>query len=295
MNSHYDILRRAVGHIPEPDRRQELYDRARHVLAEQMRIAQPPIPQAVVAAQQSALEAAIDRIEDEFSQEASQQASQYADYAPAGPLDVAEPELPPVRGSGRTWAVVAVAAVAVVAVAGLGAFMLRGAPPAPQPSNKPIVTGETDLRIEIDDRSPPSASAANAPRSYTYGRQLTYYRTTHPAGTIIIDKGQRFLYLVRANTSAVRYGIGIGRECLDLPAIMQVTRKVAAQPGTKDEKDALGPRRVFLDTDVRFIHGTNRPDTIGRSVWTGCVRLANEDMTDLYDQAAVGGRVVVME
>jgi lipoprotein-anchoring transpeptidase ErfK/SrfK len=173
--------------------------------------------------------------------------------------------------------------------------MLRGGPPAPPPPSKPKVAGETDLRIEVDDRSAPSASAANAPRSYTYGRQLTYYRTTHPPGTIIIDKGQRFLYLVRPNTSAVRYGIGIGRECLELPTLMQVTRKVAAQPGSKDEKDALGPRRVFLDTDVRFIHGTNRPDTIGRSVWTGCVRLANEDMADLYDQAAVGGRVVVME
>jgi lipoprotein-anchoring transpeptidase ErfK/SrfK len=294
MDRHYDILRRAVGHIPEPGQRQALYARARGVLAEQVRIAQPPMPPAVVAAQRSALEAAIARIEDEFSQTLDQAASQHADYAPAGPLDVAEPDLPPARGPGRTWAIAAVAVVALVAVAGLGALMLRGGPPAPPPS-KPKVAGETDIRIEIDDRSPPSASAANAPRSYTYGRQLTYYRTTHPVGTIIIDKGQRFLYLVRPNTSAVRYGIGIGRECLELPTLMQVTRKLAAQPGSKDEKDALGPRRVFLDTDVRFIHGTNRPDTIGRSVWTGCVRLANEDMADLYDQAAVGGRVVVME
>src|SRR5215475_7134488 len=192
MDRHYDILRRAVGHIPEPGQRQALYDRARRVLAEQVRIAQPPMPPAVVAAQRSALEAAIQRIEYEFSQHSNRQAAsqpqvnQYADYAPAGPLDVEEPELPPARGPGRTWAFAAVAVVALVAVAGLGALMLRGGPPAPPPPSKPNIAGETDLRIEVDDRSPPSASAANAPRSYTYGRQLTYYRTTHPPGTIII-------------------------------------------------------------------------------------------------------------
>src|SRR5262249_47245683 len=152
-----------------------------------------------------------------------------------------------------------------------------------------------DVRVEIDDRSPASAASANAPRSYTFGRQLTFYRSTYPAGTMIIDAGQRFLYLIKPNSGAVRYGIGIGRECLELPSLLQVTRKTNA-PGDAGDGATLGPRRVFLDTsDVRLIHGTNRPDTIGHSVWLGCVRLSNEDIADLYDQAAVGGRVVVIE
>ena len=218
---------------------------------------------------------------------------------PAGPLDVAE-EAPTQRQPLPKWAfpaaavgVVALGAVALALVLLPGKRQPAPATLVPQPAKVAVQPSAPDPRIEIDDRSPPADAAAAATRSYTYGRQLTYYRTTHPAGTLIIDKGQRFLYLIRANTSAVRYGIGLGRECLDLPALMQVTRKATAEPGAKD--DTLGPRRVFLDTDTRLIHGTTRPDTIGHSVWLGCVRLMNEDMTDLYDQAAVGGRVVVME
>src|SRR5262249_15591847 len=291
MDGHYDILRRAVEHMPEPDRRQAVYNHARRVLVQHMQAAQPPIPEVVIEAERSTLEAAIRRVEAEMDGRAL--------HGQVGPLDIAEAPAPPTSGFAVPQWMIAPAAVAVGRVAlGITAAVLpRGSqPPAPNPppSRAVVQKSEQDARVEIDDRSPPTDASAAAGRSYTYGRQLTYFRTTHPAGTMIIDKGQRFLYLIRANTSAVRYGIGLGRECFDLPALMQVTRKVTAQPGAKDEA-ALGPRRVILDTDTRLIHGTNRPDTIGHSVWLGCVRLMNEDIIDLYDQAAVGGRVVVIE
>jgi lipoprotein-anchoring transpeptidase ErfK/SrfK len=356
MDGHYDILRRAVDRMREPDRRLAVYDHARRVLVQQMRSAEPPIPDVVIQAEQETLEAAIRRVEAEMDGRALHRPAAPRSTAPrpaadmegrvdprpaaerpavqrpaaqrpaaqrpavprpavprpavprpagpldvpAGPLDVAEevPAAPPRPLPKWAFAAVAVGVVAIGAVA-LAVVLLPGKrPPAPvtrttPPAKVAVQPSAPDARVEVDDRSPP-ADAAAATRSYTYGRQLTYYRTTHPAGTLIIDKGQRFLYLIRANTSAVRYGIGLGRECFDLPALMQVTRKVAAQPGDKDDA-TLGARRVFLDTDARLIHGTNRPDTIGHSVWLGCVRLMNEDIIDLYDQAAVGGRVVVME
>jgi lipoprotein-anchoring transpeptidase ErfK/SrfK len=154
---------------------------------------------------------------------------------------------------------------------------------------QPLTRAISTSGVEIDDRSPATIGVStDESRAYVYGRQLTYYRTTHPAGTIIIDKVQRFLYLIKSNVSAVRYGIGIGRECFDLPALMRVTRKV-----TENDSSALGSRLVFLDSNARLIHGTTRPDTIGHSVWLGCVRLVNEDVSQIYDNAAIGGRVVV--
>src|SRR5215468_2068878 len=349
MDGHYDILRRAVERVPEPDRRLQVYDHARRVLVQQMRAAEPPIPDVVIQAEQEALETAIRRVEAEMDGRALHRPAPPRPAAPksaaprpaaprpaadmggridprpaaqrpavqrpaadrppvqrpagpldvpAGPLDVAEEALPSTpRRPVPKWAIAA-AALAAVGVLATAAVLLGGRQPAPrarapQPTKVAVQPSEQDGRVEIDDRNPPADAASAATRSYTHGRQLTYYRTTHPTGTIIIDKGQRFLYLTRANTSAVRYGIGLGRECFDLPALMQVSRKATAQPGAKD--DLLGPRRVFLDADTRLIHGTSRADTIGHSVWLGCVRLMNEDMTDLYDQAAVGGRVVVME
>ena len=161
-----------------------------------------------------------------------------------------------------------------------------------RPVEKPAGRSAGSSGIEIDDRKPTRGQNADS-RSYVFGRQLIYYRTTHPPGTIVIDKGQRFLYLVRPNVSATRYGIGVGQECFDMPAILRVSRKELAAPKSNDEAEWMGLRLMFLESDARLIHGTNRPDTIGHLVKMGCVRLTNEDVIELYNQTAIGGRVVV--
>jgi len=287
MDDHYEILRRAVANIPDAERRRALYGRARAVLAEQVRAAVPPLPDATVSSHRTALEAAIERLEREWEERVPRR--------PVGPLEISDIPTSVRKLPASMWLIAAIAVLLVGAGGLLAMTLLRGSPKPPpsQVANK-VISPETDSRVEIDDRTAAVNVSADPSRAFTYGRQLTYYRTTQPAGSMIIDMGQRFLYLIRPNNSAVRYGIGIGRECLDLPTPMRVTRKMAAQPGSKDEV-SLGPRQVFLDNDSRSIHGTSRPDTIGRLVWLGCIRLKNEDVIDLYDHAALGGLVVVTD
>jgi len=181
-------------------------------------------------------------------------------------------------------------AVAAVVVAGIVAVL---ATVFLRPGQKPIDRSAGSSGIEIDDRRRAASQSTDNARAYVFGRQLIYYRTTHPPGTIIIDKGQRFLYLVRPNVSATRFGIGVGKECFEMPSLMRVSRKAMAAPTSADEAEWMGLRLMFLESDARLIHGTNRPDTIGHLVRLGCVRLTNEDVIELYNQTPIGGRVVV--
>lgn len=279
MANYYEVLRSAVESVPELDGRLAIYNRARRALTDRMRSVTPPIPDAVIEGEQTALEQAINRIEAEMR-------GSLAAAPPVSP-DVPEIGLAPRHAVPRWFlGVAAVAFAALVAV--LATTYLRSKPTSPDRS-----AGSSG--IEIDDRKPAPQQNAGDSRSYVFGRQLIYYRTTHPPGTIIIDKGQRFLYVVRPNVSATRYGIGIGKECFELPPLMRVSRKAMAAPTSNEEVESMGRRLMFLESDARLIHGTNRPDTIGHLVRLGCVRLTNEDVIELYNQTAIGGRVVVTD
>lgn len=279
MANYYEVLRSAVESIPDVDGRQAIYDRARRAMTDRMRSATPPIPEAVIESEQATLEAVIDRVEAEMRGDVF--------VEPASPSEMPEANFEPPRRFPR-W-ILTVAAVVIAGIVGVLATVFLGS------GSKSPERSAGSSGIEIDDRRPARAQAENTnnPRAYVFGRQLTYYRTTHPPGTIIIDKDQRFLYLVRSNVSATRYGIGVGKECLELPPLMKVSRKAVAAPASNDEAEWMGLRLMFLENDARLIHGTNRPDTIGHLVRLGCVRLTNEDVIELYNQTAIGGRVVV--
>lgn len=277
MANYYDVLRSAVESIPDADGREAIYDRARRAMTDRMRSATPPIPDPVIEAEQAALEEVIARVEADMRGDAPVEA--------ASPSEVPEAGLEPRRKFPR-WML----AVAAVVVAGIVAVLATVFLP---PAQKPIERSAGSSGIEIDDRRRAAGQSTDNARSYVFGRQLIYYRTTHPPGTIIIDKGQRFLYLVRPNVSATRFGIGVGKECFEMPALMRVSRKAMAAPTSADEAEWMGLRLMFLESDGRLIHGTNRPDTIGHLVRLGCVRLTNEDVIELYNQTAIGGRVVV--
>jgi lipoprotein-anchoring transpeptidase ErfK/SrfK len=151
------------------------------------------------------------------------------------------------------------------------------------------------------------ATTAAAPRNYVYLKQPVYYRTTLPVGTVVLDKAQNFLYFVRPNTVAVRYGIGTGPECRDAIGFYRVVQKeawpgVRVPPGADQLASAgaagqrsnpLGARAMHLNTEYR-IHGTDAPGTIGRLVDAGCFRLTNDDIIDLYEKVPVESRVVVV-
>jgi lipoprotein-anchoring transpeptidase ErfK/SrfK len=143
-------------------------------------------------------------------------------------------------------------------------------------------------------------------------RQVVAYATSEAPGTIVIDTPSKYLYLVQGDGRAMRYGIGVGREGFTWSGLLQITQKqqwpdwhpppemiqrqpylprfMAGGPG-----NPLGARAMHLGNTVYRIHGTNAPETIGHAVSSGCFRLVNEDVIDLYDRVPVGTRVIVRQ
>ena len=142
--------------------------------------------------------------------------------------------------------------------------------------------------------------------------QPVYFRSDEPAGTIIVHTEERFLYVVQGNGQAIRYGIGVGREGFQWQGLLKVSRKtewpdwrpptemierqpylprfMAGGPG-----NPMGARALYLGDTVYRIHGTNQPQTIGYAVSSGCFRLVNRDVIDLYERIAVGTKVIVRQ
>ena len=145
---------------------------------------------------------------------------------------------------------------------------------------------------------------------YEFRRQPVYFRSLEAPGTIVIDTSERFLYLIQSPTNAMRYGIGVGRDGFTWTGILKVTRKsewpdwtppsemisrqpylprwMAGGPG-----NPMGARAMYLGTTVYRIHGTNAPETIGHAVSSGCFRLVNDEIEDLYSRVQVGAKVIV--
>ena len=140
-----------------------------------------------------------------------------------------------------------------------------------------------------------------------FRKQIVLYRTTEPPGTIIIQTSERHLYLIQGNGRAIRYGIGVGRDGFQWQGLSSITRKaewpdwtpppemIARQPYLPrfmagGPGNPLGARAMYLGTTVYRIHGTNRPDTIGRPSPRAASGLVNADVVDLYGRIPVGTR-----
>jgi hypothetical protein len=144
-----------------------------------------------------------------------------------------------------------------------------------------------------------------------FRRIMIDYRSKEPTGTIIIDTPNTYLYLVLGNGKAMRYGIGVGREGFTWSGAEKVTKMaewpdwhppeemIERQPYLPrfmagGEGNPLGARALYLGQTLYRIHGTNQPSTIGTFVSSGCIRLTNDDITDLYSKVQIGTRVVVL-
>ncbi|WP_181699420.1 L,D-transpeptidase [Chthonobacter albigriseus] len=136
------------------------------------------------------------------------------------------------------------------------------------------------------------------------------YDGGEPAGTVVIDTNTRHLYLVEAGGTARRYGVGVGRPGFEWAGEHRVSRKAEwpdwhppaemrqRQPDLPvmmvgGPKNPLGARALYLGSSLYRIHGTSEPWTIGHAVSSGCIRMRNEDVTDLYERVPVGARVIV--
>jgi lipoprotein-anchoring transpeptidase ErfK/SrfK len=148
------------------------------------------------------------------------------------------------------------------------------------------------------------------PRS-EFRRQIVNYRTSEAPGTIIVDTPNTYLYLVMPGGKAMRYGIGVGREGFTWSGTKTIERKAEWPDWTPPPEmiqrqpylprfvaggatNPLGARALYLSGSVYRIHGTNAPETIGQHVSSGCIRLVNEDVMDLYSRVHVGTKVVVL-
>ena len=198
--------------------------------------------------------------------------------------------------SGLLLRVTFCAAFAVLAGAGAGA--------------QTAVPGQDEMNVVDQPGYQPSPDEEQLTGAYE--KQEVFFRTNEAPGTIIIDTKERFLYLLQGNNRAIRYGIGVGREGFQWSGLQKISRKqewpdwrpppemierqpylprfMAGGPG-----NPLGARAMYLGTTVYRIHGTNRPDTIGTKVSSGCFRLVNNDVADLYDRVPVGTKVIIRQ
>ncbi|MDX3925673.1 MAG: L,D-transpeptidase [Shinella sp.] len=149
----------------------------------------------------------------------------------------------------------------------------------------------------------------------TFLPQIVDYETKYKAGTIVIDTNNRFLYLVTGGGKARRYGVGVGKPGFEWAGTHKITRKaewpswtppkeMVAREAAKGHylparmeggpENPLGSRAMYLGSTLYRIHGTNAPWTIGYAVSSGCIRMRNEDVVDLYERVDVGTKVIVI-
>ena len=142
-------------------------------------------------------------------------------------------------------------------------------------------------------------------------RQVVPYATDEGAGTIVVNTGEKFLYLVLGKGKALRYGIGTARDGFEWNGTHRITRKAEwpgwtppaemkqRRPDLPDYmpggiKNPLGARALYIGSTIYRIHGTNEPWTIGGDVSSGCIRMVNDDVIDLYERVKIGAKVIVL-
>jgi lipoprotein-anchoring transpeptidase ErfK/SrfK len=193
---------------------------------------------------------------------------------------------------------------------GAAALCLVSAEVSAQSMRQPPVYQYQQTAPDVDPGVDHGNSDAGLPAEFQ--KQLVLYRSLQPPGTIIIDTQERHLYLIQDQTHALRYGIGVGRDGFTWQGLLQISRKaewpdwhpppemierqpylprfMAGGPG-----NPLGARAMYLGNTVYRIHGTNAPETIGQAVSSGCFRLVNDDVMDLYGRVQVGTHVIVRQ
>jgi lipoprotein-anchoring transpeptidase ErfK/SrfK len=192
---------------------------------------------------------------------------------------------------------------------------------APRPPGAVAATGTVSQQPAVGNDGKPMTMAALPPDEQPEAepselapnlrRQEVAFVTKEPAGTIVVDTPNTYLYYVLGNGRAIRYGVRVGRDGFTWTGVQKITRKaewpdwhppsemierqpylprfMAGGPG-----NPLGARAMYLGSTVYRIHGTNQPSTIGKFVSSGCIGMLNDDVSDLFERVKVGTRVVVL-
>lgn len=277
----FPVLSRAVSQLRPntAQAREALYNNARDMLDAQIEKAGAALSLSDAVRQRAALEVAIQRIEASFSRDAG-----IDDVAPSAPDIPERPHRLLDRRRPLIYVMAAGAAVVAAIIGAVGYHLLS------------MRSGRQTARNELS-------------ATYIFLQQPVFYRSEQPVGTVLIDKQQYFLYLVRSPTMAWRYGVAIGAGCADIAGLYKITKKETwpgVQTATNDVHvvDAalaqspsgpeFGARAVYFGSDYR-IHGTNQPSSVGHGAAEGCVRLTNDSVIGLFDRVALDQRIIVIE
>ena len=203
------------------------------------------------------------------------------------------------------------------------AYFERDAAPAAEPQPAAPVTATADPEEVAPDEAdgqpvfghghavPGDEQLEHRPLASAIPREIVAYDGTQPPGTIVVSTQERRLYFVLPNGQAIRYGVGVGRPGFEWSGGQTITAKrewpdwtppaamIKRRPDIPHHMaggidNPLGARAMYLGRTEYRIHGSNEPDTIGQAVSSGCIRMTNEDVADLYDHAKVGTRVIVL-
>jgi lipoprotein-anchoring transpeptidase ErfK/SrfK len=202
------------------------------------------------------------------------------------------------RVDGAGPVIMALSAVFVMAVTATFAGL--------QPAAARSATETMDIGDEPGRISSEEATITDGP----FARQVVFFRSTEAPGTLVVHTSERFIYVVMGNSRALRYGLGVGREGFQWSGLVKISRKaewpdwtpppemIARQPYLPrfmagGPGNPMGARALYLGSTIYRIHGTNQPETIGHAVSSGCFRLANGDVIDLFDRVPVGTKVII--
>jgi lipoprotein-anchoring transpeptidase ErfK/SrfK len=177
-------------------------------------------------------------------------------------------------------------------------------------ASAPATAQRIDTSVVDEPGATPNAADEELPP--TLRRQVVFFRSNEVPGTIVVHTSERFLYVVQGNGRALRYGIGVGRDGFQWQGLLRISRKqewpdwtpppemierqpylprfMAGGPG-----NPMGARALYLGATIYRIHGTNQPHTIGSAVSSGCFRLVNPEVIDLYERIPVGTKVIVRQ
>jgi lipoprotein-anchoring transpeptidase ErfK/SrfK len=291
---YYSLLTKAVSG-KDADARKRIFKDAYSL------IARSHLTREAASSHVAALEDAIRRIEDAIAAEEMREGNA-ADINEM--LSTGRGRKPLVIGACVTVAVIAVSALLYGYVANKSPGIFAAGVTASSQKGK---RGYEDVIME-DLKPGVDGGSSGESLPFAMQRQVVFYRTTVVPGSIVVDRENRFLYLIDVNNSARRYGIGIAQECVKGGSLFRVTNKLEWpdwRPLGADTKDAsallgaaghpgslLGARALLLDKPGLIIHGTNSPKTIGHLVASGCIRLVNDDVEDLYRRVSLETRVV---
>jgi lipoprotein-anchoring transpeptidase ErfK/SrfK len=163
-----------------------------------------------------------------------------------------------------------------------------------------------------DDQPGLVASSQDEQLDPKWHKTVVFFRSNEPPGTIVVHTNERYLYVIQPGGRAIRYGIGVGRDGFQWQGLQKITRKMEWPDWTPPEEmiqrqpylprwmaggpgNPLGARALYLGATVYRIHGTNQPQTIGTAVSSGCFRLTNPDVSDLYERVPVGTKVIIRQ